>query len=29
LPLQDVGKVLGVSFQRGKQFIDEADQLAS
>jgi hypothetical protein len=29
LPLQDVGKVLGVSFQRAKQLIDEADKLAS
>ncbi|MGH7735396.1 MAG: hypothetical protein ACREOE_17315, partial [Gemmatimonadales bacterium] len=28
LPLQDVGKALGVSFQRAKQLIDEADQLA-
>jgi hypothetical protein len=29
LPLRDVGQVLGVSFQRAKQLIDEADQLAS
>jgi hypothetical protein len=29
LPLQDVGQALGVSFQRAKQLIDEADQLAS
>jgi hypothetical protein len=29
LPLQDVGQVLGVSFQRAKQLIDEADELAS
>ncbi len=29
LPLQDVGKALGVSFQRAKQLIDEADELAS
>jgi hypothetical protein len=29
LPLQDVGKALGVSFQRAKQLIDEADKLAS
>jgi hypothetical protein len=28
LPLQDVGQVLGVSFQRAKQLIDEADELA-
>jgi hypothetical protein len=28
LPLRDVGQVLGVSFQRAKQLIDEADQLA-
>jgi hypothetical protein len=29
LPLQDVGTALGVSFQRAKQLIDEADKLAS
>jgi hypothetical protein len=29
LPLQDVGKALGVLFQRAKQLIDEADKLAS
>jgi len=29
LPLQDVGLALGVSFQRAKQLIDEADELAS
>ena len=29
LPLQDVGKVLGVSFQRAKQLIDEAGKIAS
>jgi predicted ribonuclease YlaK len=29
LPLQDVGRALGVSFQRAKQLIDEADKLAS
>jgi hypothetical protein len=29
LPLRDVGQVLGVSFQRAKQLIDEADRLAS
>jgi hypothetical protein len=29
LPLQDVGKALGVSFQRAKQLIDEADKFAS
>jgi hypothetical protein len=29
LPLQDVGRTLGVSFQRAKQLIDEADKLAS
>lgn len=29
LPLRDVGKALGVSFQRAKQLIDEADKLAS
>ena len=29
LPLQDVGKALGVSFQRAKQLIDEADKIAS
>jgi hypothetical protein len=29
LPLQDVGKALGVSLQRAKQLIDEADKLAS
>jgi len=29
LSLQDVGKALGVSFQRAKQLIDEADKLAS
>ena len=29
LPQQDVGKALGVSFQRAKQLIDEADKLAS
>ena len=29
LPLQDVGQALGVSFQRAKQLIDEADKLAS
>lgn len=29
LPLRDVGAVLGVSFQRAKQLIDEADELAS
>jgi hypothetical protein len=29
LPLQDVGKALGVSFQRAKQLIDEAGKLAS
>ena len=29
LPLQDVGDALGVSFQRAKQLIDEADELAS
>ena len=28
LPLQDVGTALGVSFQRAKQLIDEADKLA-
>ena len=28
LPLQDVGQALGVSFQRAKQLIDEADELA-
>jgi hypothetical protein len=29
LPLRDVGQALGVSFQRAKQLIDEADQPAS
>lgn len=29
LPLRDVGQALGVSFQRAKQLIDEADRLAS
>ena len=29
LPLQDVGQVLGVSFQRAKQLIDEAGKIAS
>ena len=29
LPLHDVGQALGVSFQRAKQLIDEADKLAS
>jgi hypothetical protein len=29
LPLKDVGQALGVSFQRAKQLIDEADKLAS
>jgi len=29
LPLRDVGRALGVSFQRAKQLIDEADKLAS
>jgi len=29
LPLQDAGTALGVSFQRAKQMIDEADKLAS
>jgi len=29
LPLKDVGQALGVSFQRAKQLIDEADRLAS
>lgn len=29
LPLQDVGRALGVSFQRAKQLIDEADKLVS
>lgn len=29
LPLKDVGTALGVSFQRAKQLIDEADRLAS
>jgi hypothetical protein len=29
LPLQDVGRALGVSFQRAKQLIDEADKRAS
>ena len=29
LSLQDVGKALGVSFQRAKQLIDEADKIAS
>src|ERR1700730_1603977 len=29
LTLQDVGQALGVSFQRAKQLIDEADKLAS
>jgi hypothetical protein len=29
LPLRDVGQALGVSFQRAKQLIDEADKLAS
>lgn len=29
LPLHDVGAALGVSFQRAKQLIDEADKLAS
>jgi ElaB/YqjD/DUF883 family membrane-anchored ribosome-binding protein len=29
LPLQDVGQALGVSFQRAKQLIDEADELVS
>lgn len=29
LPLQDVGTALGVSFQRAKQLIDEADKRAS
>jgi hypothetical protein len=29
LPLRDVGHALGVSFQRAKQLIDEADKLAS
>ena len=29
LPLRDVGQALGVSFQRTKQLIDEADRLAS
>ena len=28
LPLRDVGQALGVSFQRAKQLIDEADRLA-
>jgi hypothetical protein len=28
MPFQDVGKALGVSFQRAKQLIDEADKLA-
>jgi GTP1/Obg family GTP-binding protein len=29
LPLRDVGQALGVSFQRAKQLIDEADKIAS
>jgi len=29
LPLRDVGQALGVSFQRAKQLIDEADKRAS
>jgi hypothetical protein len=29
LSLRDVGQALGVSFQRAKQLIDEADQIAS
>jgi hypothetical protein len=29
LPLRDVGQALGVSFQRAKQLIDEADRPAS
>jgi hypothetical protein len=29
LPLRDVGRALGVSFQRAKQLIDEADRLPS
>jgi len=29
LPLRDVGQALGVSFQRAKQLIDEADKVAS
>jgi hypothetical protein len=29
LPLQDVGRALGVSFQRAKQLIDEAGKRAS
>jgi len=29
LPLQDVGKALGVSLERAKQLIGEADKLAS
>jgi len=29
LPLRDVGQALGVSFQRAKQLVDEADKLAS
>lgn len=29
LPLRDVGEALGVSFQRAKQLIDEADKIAS
>jgi hypothetical protein len=29
LPLRDVGQALGVSFQRAKQLVDEAEKLAS
>jgi hypothetical protein len=29
LPLRDVGQALGVSFQRAKQLVDEADKIAS
>jgi hypothetical protein len=29
LPLRDVGQALGVSFQRAKQLVDEADKVAS
>jgi DNA-directed RNA polymerase specialized sigma24 family protein len=29
LPLRDIGKVLGVSFQRAKQLIDQARELAA
>jgi hypothetical protein len=29
LPLRDVGQALGVSFQRAKQLVDEAEKIAS